>query len=778
MKVGSKLAAVFLFCLLVSTLASFFYANYRAQQQFDRALQHLESQFGFYADLLADPIWNFENETVNKILATLSEDPDVVCVQILDSNNQMLFKKGDNEKARDAPYRFSVPIIFSSPYVTKTAGALVVYVSNGSMLEDRQTALKEWLLLTFAILLVLSVGAWVFLRLVVAKPLNSMLQAIRESRGERYPLIRLRPNDEFGEVIRAFNRSQQRLQKQHVSLKDSEKRLDRLYNTTPAILFSLSMDGRIIDANEYFLSYFCVERANIMGRQMDMLIAPVHRADVQSKLLGPLIASGSISEFFTEVVIANGKTHSVLVEARVHDVAGKKQILALMTDISGLVHTQKELDHQASHDRLTGLINRFGFQGVLEQSIQNLKPGRSLALILFDLDHFKSVNDIFGHHAGDTLIHAVASRIKDAMPAEGYLARLGGDEFAVLLTLEDHTKTLAETICQRILNQISQPVVLLDSHLHITASMGVAFYPSDAMSSVELLQNADIAMYRAKDKGRSGFHCFEREMQDSISRRAWYESVVRGALDQNRVQVYFQPIVDLRDGSVQGVEALVRIQDEDGQFISPADFIPIAEETGLIVALGDEVLKQAATHARQWQQRLGDHFYVSVNFSMRQFQASGFLQSVEKVLADSELPPSSLLIELTEGLLIQNNRHNQEVLDKLHDMGCRLAIDDFGTGYSALSYLHQFPIDVLKIDRSFVKDCVDNKTHQSLILAILSMSKGLDVKVVAEGIEETNQLNFLVQRGCTFGQGYLFGRPMAAQELDNWLNKQATASYI
>ena len=680
-----------------------------------------------------------------------------------------MLEKQKGRKQQANSIQFVIPINYQSVHVNKDIGHMLVGVGDSSLIQAKWEMWTDIVVIAIGIFVLLAIGSWIFVGYVVTKPLGAILMAIRQSKlDQTYAVIDYFPKDEFGTVIRAYNRLQQRLKTQHQSVLESSERITTLYNTTPAILFSLSLEAQIIEVNEHFLSYLGCSRESVIGTKLADYVNVSEGETLESVLIKPLLLNSIVRELFLEVNTTDLAKRPVLLEARIHSDAGEQKILAVMTDISGLIATQNQLDWQATHDALTSTYNRYGFQMQLERSVKKPHEQIKLALILLDLDHFKSINDIFGHHAGDALIRILSRRIQALLPTGALMARFGGDEFALLIF--DRTDENILALSERLLACVSMPISLDESTMNLTASLGVAFYPKDALTTTELLQNADIAMYRAKQMGRGGMCFFERELQTSIAEKARYESILRNALSKQALLVYYQPIVDLATGKVMGTEALVRLEDPvTGALIGPDNFIGIAEETGLIILLGEQVLQQAITATQVWRQQFSKDLYISVNFSNRQFQQTHIVDMVTESLQQAGLPAELLYVELTESLLIQDNVHNQAVLRALHKLGCKLVIDDFGTGYSALSYLHQFPIDVLKIDRSFIADCQLDETDQSLVKAILNMSLGLGVVVVAEGIENPAQQTFLNDRGCQLGQGYYFSRPLAQMDMTHFL---------
>jgi diguanylate cyclase (GGDEF)-like protein/PAS domain S-box-containing protein len=442
------------------------------------------------------------------------------------------------------------------------------------------------------------------------------------------------------------------------------------------------------------------------------------------------------------------------------------------TDISALKAAEAKVWNEANFDPLTQLPNRRLFYDRLDMEIKQAKRDEELLALLFiDLDHFKEVNDTLGHHVGDQLLIEAARRIRLAVREGDTVARLGGDEFTVILA-HQHVLTDVAAVTQKIIETLSQPYTLADNEAYVSASVGVAMYPSDALTVNDLVKNADQAMYAAKAAGRRGFQFFTQTMHDSAVARMSLVSDLRRALAASQFEVHYQPIVEFASGVILKAEALVRWRHPQRGLVSPADFIPLAEDIGVIHELGDWVFLQAAQQVAKWQALYGCSFQISVNKSPVQFAAEqrGHLQWVNQ-LKTMGLPGRSIVIEITEGVLMDSDTKVATSLLQFRDAGIQVAIDDFGTGYSSLSYLKKFDIDYLKIDKSFVQNLAPDSADFALCEAIIVMAHKLGLKVIAEGVETAQQSDMLKAMGCDLGQGYLFSRPIAAQAFEDLLSK-------
>jgi diguanylate cyclase (GGDEF)-like protein len=427
--------------------------------------------------------------------------------------------------------------------------------------------------------------------------------------------------------------------------------------------------------------------------------------------------------------------------------------------------SESRLNYLASYDSLTGVPNRQYFQEQLDRATRRARRNRrKLGVLFLDLDRFKSVNDTLGHKAGDELLKSVVARLRDAIRSGDLLARLGGDEFAVLL--EDVKGPLEiEAAAENILSAFAEPFELDDRAFSITASIGITVYPSDNHDPLALLNNADMAMYQAKELGRNNFKFFTQAMHEEIIRYHSLESDLKNALERGEFELVYQPQVRLADRKICACEALLRWNHPTRGVVGPEEFITVAEENGYIVPIGVWLLERACEQLREWARAGLPLPRIAINISPLQFHQADFHRQVEATLQQYSIPSSLIELELTEGSLIKDTEEIQRCLKKLKDTGVRLAIDDFGTGYSCLNYLKKFPIDVLKIDRSFVSDIGVSEDGQAICGVVLSIAKSLRLATVAEGVENERQLKFLGDQGCEFAQGHYFGKPMKPAEL-------------
>jgi diguanylate cyclase (GGDEF)-like protein/PAS domain S-box-containing protein len=452
--------------------------------------------------------------------------------------------------------------------------------------------------------------------------------------------------------------------------------------------------------------------------------------------------------------------------------------VAVLHDLGAVREQTLELSHAAQHDFLTGLPNRSLVNDRITQAISfAARYTKQLAVMFVDLDLFKRINDSLGHAVGDKLLQQVATRIVACVRRSDTVARIGGDEFVVLLSQVGHAED-AVFIARKILSSLAAPYPIDQKQLQINASIGVSTYPADGTDSETLIHRADTAMYEAKKLGRNNCQFFRPEMQARVLEWQSLEGSLRCALERNEFMLVYQPKIDLATGEISGVEALLRWNHPERGLIQPLKFVPIAEESGLIVPIGQWVLLEACRQARAWRDAGLPPVRIAVNVSALQFAAKDFLSSVRAALISTGIDPCNLELELTETVLMQDAESAVQMLRSLKAIGVQLAIDDFGVGYSSFSYLRKFPLDALKVDRSFINDISSNPDNATILSALINIGKSLKHRVVAEGVETEEQLHFLQKEGCSEGQGYFFCRPVIAEKFAQFLARGVTESVV
>ncbi|MBI3230351.1 MAG: EAL domain-containing protein [Burkholderiales bacterium] len=456
--------------------------------------------------------------------------------------------------------------------------------------------------------------------------------------------------------------------------------------------------------------------------------------------------------------------------APINDLSGRQTgVVVVFHDVSAAQIMSKKMAFLAQHDFLTNLPNRLMLNDRIEQAITMAKRNQTqLAILFLDLDNFKHINDSLGHAIGDKLLQSVSKRLAACVRDSDTVSRQGGDEFVILLA-ESESEINTAIIANKILQLLACPHYLLECELHITTSIGVSVYPLDGEDAETMIKSADIAMYHAKEHGRNNFQFFRSDMNTRAIERQKIEAHLRVALEKQEFVLHYQPQVNLKTGKVTGAEALIRWMHGDMGMVMPARFISIAEDSGLIVPIGRWVLREACLQAQRWNLQGFAPVSISVNISAVEFRQKNFLQGVQNILQETGLNASQLELEITESVLMRDAQASIAILQELKEMGVRLAVDDFGTGYSSLSYLEQFPLDVLKIDQSFVQDIPANGSNRIIISAVIGMGNSLQLRVIAEGIENQVQLNFLQAQQCHEGQGFFLSRPLTVEQFGRML---------
>lgn len=536
-----------------------------------------------------------------------------------------------------------------------------------------------------------------------------------------------------------------------------------VFNSTQEAIVVTDTKGTIIAVNPAFSTITGYTLPEVTGRNMRML-----QSGRQCRLFYREMWRRVATTGYWQGEIWNHRKNgdvypALLTISSVRNASGKTtHYVGTSTDLSRIKKSELELDHFAHHDELTGLPNRRMLGLKLDQVLARaMRDGTAGAVIFVDLDRFKLVNDSLGHGAGDELLRLATQRLRAALRADDFLARFGGDEFIVLL--ERTNRSGAGQVAANLIRHLSEPFFLsTGEEIYIGASSGICLFPEDSTSPGQLLQHADAALYQAKASGKSTCKFYSADLTTRANTRLSLESQLRRALSRNEFVLHYQPLVSLSDRRISGFEALVRWQDPDRGMIPPSEFLSVAEETGLIVPIGQWVLRSACAQMKSWLKAGYRLSSMAVNISARQFNRSDFAQSVAEALRHAGLNPGHLELEITEGTLMANDTATIATLNALKAIGVRLAVDDFGTGYSSLAYLKKLPVNKLKIDRSFVTDIGTDPASAAIVSAIIGLARCLSLEVLAEGIQNEQQREALLAAGCLQGQGYLFARPVPA----------------
>jgi diguanylate cyclase (GGDEF)-like protein/PAS domain S-box-containing protein len=577
----------------------------------------------------------------------------------------------------------------------------------------------------------------------------------------------------------AVDVTERRLSEQ--ALREAERRISDILENVQLLAVLRDGSGEITFANPYFLELVGLEEEDVVGRDWFDTFVPLELRETQRTAYVESTAAGMARPHDESEVLTRHEerrliawTHTVL-----HDLEGRAVGTASIgSDITDRKRVEQQLVHDALHDALTGLPNRALFLHHLGTAFARARrrPGRLLGVLFVDLDRFKVVNDSLGHVAGDQLLVEFSRLLRAAVRPGDLVARLGGDEFTILLEDLDDAAD-AGKVADRIHAAVAAPFDLGGGHeVFATVSVGIALSSRTYVRAEDLLRDADTAMYQAKEGGRSRTRVFDTSMHSRAMELLSLESDLRRAVERESFLLHYQPIVELASGRVAGLEALTRWEHSDRGLVSPVEFVELAEETGLILEIGRFALQRACVDMQAWLQAFPLELEISVNISSRQFSQPNLVDQVASALTESGLPPSRLKLEITESVIMENAESAISMLSRLKELGARVSIDDFGTGYSSLGYLLRFPADTIKIDRSFVSALARGRRNQQLVEAIVSLSRGLGMDVVAEGVETEEQRALLQALGCRYGQGFLFSRPMDRERTTALLAAQAAAT--
>ncbi len=602
---------------------------------------------------------------------------------------------------------------------------------------------------------------WLIVKAQALRIRELKLQAQKLSQSDFGEPLKVLHGDELGDLAEVFNDMRDKLRRTTIS----RDYVDSILSSMNEAIIVTSADGTISRINEATSRLLDYSYDELVGQNIAVIIDRNKGRPLESDTgIGAPRDAFLLAKSGEHIPVSYTSSTTINEDGEVGDCIYAAQ------NITERRKAEQRIRYLARIDALTKIPNRMQFQHLLQRAIARARrSGKSLCLLYIDVDKFKDINDTFGHLAGDKTLETVAARLKSASPPNSVIGRLAGDEFAVIVdNLEPGPKmrTVLNELARNILDQLAEPFFVKENEVFMTGSMGIAFYPADARNVIDLIRNADAALYHSKKNGGNVFSYYKAEMNEAAVERLMTKSKLKRAFERNELLVHYQPKYNLETGLVTGAEALVRWEMPERGIIMPSDFIPIAEESNLIIEIGEWVLDRVCEDFRDWQQAVNPVHRVSVNLSLKQLRQPNFIRRMMSVLRHYQVSPSSLELEITETTLMENPERTIKLLDELYSLGLYLAIDDFGTGYSSLSALQQFPISTLKIDKSFVRDVSTNADDATIVGTIIHMGKSLGMDVVAEGVETEEQLAFLQQMNCTFVQGLLFGDPMSS---DNYL---------
>ena len=782
------LAWILLFSSAFTLLASGIqiYSDYR--QDLNKIQQRLDVIEAGYSSSLARSLWALDQKSLQTQMEGILSLPDIDHLRLrIEPDSELVMgqsPRGDLlSHSFDLVYRDDEP--FNLGRITITAGLERVYQD----LRHRVGVIiaTQFFTIFFISILIL----WIF-RHLVTRHLTAMAVYTRDLSLKTLsrPLKLERPDtpgnrrDELGLVTDAINEMRERLN-EDVARRERDAadilKFSQAIEQSPSSVLICDRQWHIEYANQKFSQLTGYTQDDIIGKHPSALVEQSMNSReawhlwqairLQVKRVG--VWQGEVNS-----VRRNGERYwEQLVVTPIKDSnSDTTGYLILGEDISIRKRYEQQLLRQANYDVLTGLPNRMLALDRLKLAIAQARRDETQVGVMFlDLDNFKHINDTLGHDAGDTLLIEASKRVSSCLRGTSTVARLGGDEFLVVLPGLSGPDAACQ-VADRILKTFSTPFMLGGQEVFVTTSIGIATFPQDSDNSGTLLQHADAAMYEAKHKGKSAYSRFTPEMTEISHERLQMESYMRKAMELGEFELYFQPIIDTHSGKLVSAEALLRWNNPALGMVMPDRFIPLAEETGLIIPIGEWVIQEACKAARNWQTLTGNPIGVAVNVSPRQFRDPGFTDAVMRALDASGLSPKLLELEITERLILDNSIETADILRKLDRSGIRLTVDDFGTGYSALSYLKSYPFDTLKIDKSFIQDVLTENDDASLVRAIITMAHSLGLTVVAEGVEAEAQTHFLKEEHCDYSQGYFYSTPLPEQDFIQWLDTNERAS--
>ncbi|MED4461030.1 sensor domain-containing protein [Metabacillus fastidiosus] len=569
----------------------------------------------------------------------------------------------------------------------------------------------------------------------------------------------------------SFARNISSTKQAYEELTNSEKRYRTLFEHASDAIYLFEMDKRgkplqFIDVNNVACERFGYSREELLSMS-PLDITSKSRLEKVDDTQQELLENTQIM-FEGEYISKTGEKIPSEISASIITLGNKKVTFAISRDIRERKKAEEQIKHLAFHDSLTGLLNRSSFNSYLNKTIEEIHlTNEKVAVLFLDLDRFKITNDTLGHHIGDLLLVEAARRLENCVSEKDIVARQGGDEFIILL---HHTEqSILDTTSIHIVEELNKPFIIEGHEIFTSPSIGISIYPHDGKDSASLIKNADTAMYAVKTSGKNNYQYYSSEMNQKNKRKMLLESALRNALNHNELSIYYQPKINIHTKELTGVEALLRWNSTEHGTVSPTEFIPIAEESGLIIPIGEWVLKTACRQNKLWQDSGYVPINMSINLSARQFQQNNLIPVIKETLEETQLDSKYLNLEITETMAMININQSVTKLKQLKELGVSLSLDDFGTGYSSLNYLKKFPLDVLKIDKSFIHDIISDEQSTAIVKAIISVSKSLNLTVIAEGVETIEQLEILKSEKCDLAQGYYYSPPIPAYELEKML---------
>ncbi|KXJ55875.1 MAG: diguanylate cyclase [Thalassospira sp. Nap_22] len=727
------------------------------------------------ARVLATPFWYLDVDNIESALNAMARDRDIVAVQALGADGTEFAHTGVSQSELADTLRLSRRVYFERNNVRHDVGELVIYFTDARVQDLLFRRIAIDMILFGLLISVVAASLLIANKRSIKEPLNRLLHSIRMTKhGRLRRPVEWNSSDELGLLIREYNemvalqgQAQEEAQRKQALLEAT------LHNIGQGICL-FDQDLNLMVWNERYIELLNLPRDLVKeGTPLsDILRYNGERGEygdvsIQALISDRVAIARRREPYRMERTRPNGRVIQVD-----HNPMPGGGYVATYTDITERKQTEARMRHLAVHDVLTSLPNRTLFLDRLRQALLSARRfQRGVTVLFVDLDRFKDINDHFGHDVGDLMIQEMGQRLSRIIRDSDTAARLGGDEFAIIQTdVQNIEDTIA--LAQRIIDELCQPFDCRGIRLHSTASVGITLFPEDGENPEQLVKNADMAMYAAKAEGRNNYRFFLPSMHERVKERKTIEEDLRNALEHDQLELYYQPKIDCRTERVVGAEALVRWHHPERGLILPGEFISVAEECGLINRLGAWVLEKACRQTRIWRDSSLSDLRIAVNLSPAQFQDAELVDSVTKIVKETALPHGTLELEITESILMNNPEKAVSTLKELKELGVLIAIDDFGTGYSSLNYLKRFPVTSIKIDRSFVNDIHVDVDDKAIVDAVIGLGHSLNLEVVAEGVEEVEQLVYLQEKGCDFIQGFLFSKPLPASTFESWVNER------